>query len=77
MMQNENKFKCPCHGSQYNNEGKVVRGPAPLVRLLGHAARCNDSCSRAIVEHVYLTLVSLLQYDMLLDNWWSLKHPEP
>jgi len=28
----ENKFKCPCHGSQYNDEGKVIRGPAPLVR---------------------------------------------
>merc|ERR1711998_371345 len=26
----ENKFMCPCHGSQYNKEGKVVRGPAPL-----------------------------------------------
>ncbi len=48
MMQNENKFKCPCHGSQYNNEGKVVRGPAPLVRLLNHAARCNSSCSAPV-----------------------------
>lgn len=27
---NENKFKCPCHGSQYDSQGKVVRGPAPL-----------------------------------------------
>ena len=32
IVQNEKKFKCPCHGSQYNREGKVVRGPAPLVR---------------------------------------------
>ena len=20
---------CPCHGSQYNSQGKVIRGPAP------------------------------------------------
>ncbi|WP_088890345.1 cytochrome b6-f complex iron-sulfur subunit [Leptolyngbya ohadii] len=33
----ENKFICPCHGSQYNNEGKVVRGPAPLSLALVHA----------------------------------------
>jgi Rieske Fe-S protein len=31
--QAENKFMCPCHGSQYNFQGKVVRGPAPLVRF--------------------------------------------
>jgi hypothetical protein len=37
--QAENKFMCPCHGSQYNPEGKVVRGPAPLVssELFGFA----------------------------------------
>ncbi|RMF25243.1 MAG: cytochrome b6-f complex iron-sulfur subunit [Cyanobacteria bacterium J083] len=33
----ENKFICPCHGSQYNAEGKVVRGPAPLSLALVHA----------------------------------------
>ena len=38
----ENKFICPCHGSQYNNAGKVVRGPAPLSLALAHA-NVNDS----------------------------------
>lgn len=28
----ENKFKCPCHGSQYDSNGMKIRGPAPLVR---------------------------------------------
>jgi len=32
----ENKFMCPCHGSQYNAEGKKVRGPAPLSLALAH-----------------------------------------
>jgi cytochrome b6-f complex iron-sulfur subunit len=32
----ENKFKCPCHGSQYDFQGKVVRGPAPLSLALAH-----------------------------------------
>ncbi|MBE9116038.1 cytochrome b6-f complex iron-sulfur subunit [Lusitaniella coriacea LEGE 07157] len=26
----ENQFQCPCHGSRYDSEGNVVRGPAPL-----------------------------------------------
>jgi cytochrome b6-f complex iron-sulfur subunit len=38
----ENKFMCPCHGSQYNNEGKVVRGPAPLSLALAHANVIDD-----------------------------------
>lgn len=32
----ENKFKCPCHGSQYDRNGKVIRGPAPLSLALEH-----------------------------------------
>ena len=32
----ENKFKCPCHGSQYNADGLVIRGPAPLSLALAH-----------------------------------------
>ncbi len=38
----ENKFKCPCHGSQYDSTGKVVRGPAPLSLALAHAAVVNN-----------------------------------
>ncbi|MFN7660202.1 MAG: cytochrome b6-f complex iron-sulfur subunit, partial [Dolichospermum sp.] len=34
----ENKFKCPCHGSQYDATGKVIRGPAPKSLALAHAA---------------------------------------
>ena len=34
----ENKFICPCHGSQYDPEGAVVRGRAPLPLALAHVA---------------------------------------
>lgn len=32
----EKKFKCPCHGSQYDPTGAVTRGPAPLPLALEH-----------------------------------------
>jgi len=34
--QAEKKYICPCHGSQYDGTGKVVRGPAPLSLALAH-----------------------------------------
>ncbi|VXD15252.1 Cytochrome b6-f complex iron-sulfur subunit [Planktothrix serta PCC 8927] len=41
----ENKFMCPCHGSQYDAAGKVVRGPAPLSLALVHATVADDKLS--------------------------------
>ncbi|OKH21733.1 cytochrome b6-f complex iron-sulfur subunit 1 [Hydrococcus rivularis NIES-593] len=35
---NENQFQCPCHGSRYDPEGRVVRGPAPLPLKLVRVA---------------------------------------
>mmetsp|Transcript_20446 Transcript_20446/g.61566 ORF Transcript_20446/g.61566 Transcript_20446/m.61566 type:complete len:220 (+) Transcript_20446:87-746(+) len=42
---NLNKFACPCHGSQYNFQGKVVRGPAPLSLALAHVEVADDVVS--------------------------------
>lgn len=38
----ENKFICPCHGSQYDSTGKVVRGPAPLSLALAQTTITDD-----------------------------------
>ena len=38
----ENKFMCPCHGSQYDSEGKVVRGPAPKSLALASTKTNNN-----------------------------------
>jgi cytochrome b6-f complex iron-sulfur subunit len=38
----ENKFVCPCHGSQYDPTGKVVRGPAPFSLALVHTTVNDD-----------------------------------
>ena len=43
----ENKFMCPCHGSQYNSEGKVVRGPAPRSLAL---AKLEENDNKVILK---------------------------
>jgi len=59
----ENKFMCPCHGSQYDFQGKVVRGPAPLSLALAHAD---------IVEGtVFFSTWSETDFRTGLNPWWS------
>lgn len=60
---NENKFICPCHGSQYNNQGRVVRGPAPLSLALVHADVDDDK----------VILVPWVETDFRTgeDPWWA------
>ena len=41
----ENKFMCPCHGSQYDTNGKVIRGPAPLPLQLEKVSIENNQVS--------------------------------
>jgi cytochrome b6-f complex iron-sulfur subunit len=36
--ENDQQFQCPCHGSLYDEQGRVVRGPAPLPLQLVHVA---------------------------------------
>lgn len=59
-----NKFICPCHGSQYDNTGKVVRGPAPLSLALAHSD---------VTEDGKVTLTTWTEQDFRTgDNpWWS------
>lgn len=60
----ENKFKCPCHGSQYDATGKVVRGPAPLSLALVHV----DTTSGETVSLVPWTETDFRTNE---EPWWS------
>jgi Rieske Fe-S protein len=31
VRKTKSKFECPCHGSQYDLSGRVIRGPAPAA----------------------------------------------
>ncbi|MBF2057288.1 MAG: cytochrome b6-f complex iron-sulfur subunit [Cyanobacterium sp. T60_A2020_053] len=59
----EDKFICPCHGSQYNSEGKMVRGPAPLSLALVHADVQDDK--------VVFTNWEETDFRDGSDPWWA------
>jgi cytochrome b6-f complex iron-sulfur subunit len=59
----ENKFMCPCHGSQYNTQGTVVRGPAPLSLALAHVDVTDDK--------VVFTPWTETDFRTGADPWWS------
>ncbi len=59
----ENKFMCPCHGSQYDKTGKVVRGPAPLSLALVHAQEAEDK--------IQLTPWTETDFRTGKDPWWA------
>ncbi len=42
-------FRCPCHGSQYDREGRNIAGPAPRPLSRLHAERVGD---RVIVRSI-------------------------
>jgi cytochrome b6-f complex iron-sulfur subunit len=39
----DQQFQCPCHGSLYDPDGSVVRGPAPLPLKIVHVAVKDDA----------------------------------
>ena len=59
----QNKYMCPCHGSQYDFSGKVIRGPAPLSLALAHV---NDVDGKVV-------LTPWTETDFRTDTppWWK------
>ena len=59
---NDNQFQCPCHGSRYDPDGRVVRGPAPLPLRLAHVT----------VEEDYIMITPWTETDPRTGEkpWW-------
>jgi cytochrome b6-f complex iron-sulfur subunit len=58
----QNKYMCPCHGSQYDFSGKVIRGPAPLSLALVHVEDAGGVIS--------LSKWTEQDFRTGLDPWW-------
>mmetsp|Transcript_108723 Transcript_108723/g.272472 ORF Transcript_108723/g.272472 Transcript_108723/m.272472 type:complete len:233 (+) Transcript_108723:90-788(+) len=58
-----NRFCCPCHGSQYDENGKVVRGPAPLSLPLAHTS--------VVDGNIAVSPWTETDFRTGLDPWWA------
>ncbi|CAJ1406146.1 unnamed protein product [Effrenium voratum] len=59
-----NKFVCPCHGSEYDDQGKVLKGPAPQSLALAHVE---------LTETQKVRLVAWTEEDFRdgSEPWWA------
>merc|ERR1719453_1639509 len=59
----QNKYMCPCHGSQYDYNGKVIRGPAPLSLALANLDSTGDK--------IILSPWTETDFRTDLKPWWK------
>jgi len=59
----QRKFVCPCHGSEYDEEGNVLRGPAPQPLALAHVELTKE-------EKILLSPWTEEDFRDDSDPWW-------